>query len=62
MSQSRNVVVPECGHTVPSRSCLSMPMGVVRQLQGLPRVLLSRQVILLSLLFGNTMSVRGDVV
>jgi len=62
MSQSRDLVVPEGGHSVPSRGLLTMLMGVVRQLQGLPCMLLSRQVILLSLLLGDTMSMRGDVV
>ena len=42
-------------------SLLSMPMSFLGVLKRLPRVLVSRQVILLSVLLGNTMSMRGEV-
>jgi hypothetical protein len=68
MSEGGNVIVPECGdamsqHGVPRRSRLSMLMGFVRLFQSLPWVLVSRQVILLTVvLLGSTMSMRGGVV
>jgi hypothetical protein len=41
MSESRNVIVPECGYAMshrgmPSRSRLGMLMGLVRLFQSLP--------------------------
>jgi hypothetical protein len=41
---------------------LSMPMSVRGVLQGLPRMLVSTQVILFSLLLGGAMGMRRDVV
>ena len=43
-------------------SCLSMPMSVLGVLEGLPGMLVPRQVILFALLLGNTMGMRGPVV
>ena len=45
-----------------SRSRLSMLMSVLGVLQGLPGMLVSREVILLSVLLGDTMGVRGGIV
>ena len=45
-----------------SGSRLSMLMGVMRVLQGLPGMLVSREVILLPVLLGDTMGVRGGIV
>jgi hypothetical protein len=41
---------------------LSVPVGFFGSLQGLPRMLVSRQVILFSVLFAGAMGVRGKVV
>src|ERR1035438_9393872 len=61
-SQDGDIIVPEGGDAMPHRNRLSMLMGHLGVLQRLPRVLLPRQVILLIVLFGNTMHVRGLVV
>lgn len=53
----------ECGDAMSNcGSRLSMLMSILRVLQGLPRMFVSRQVILLFLLLGDTMSVRRVVV
>jgi len=62
MSEGRDVVVSECGDAMSNHSRLRMPMSVFGILQGLPRKLVCRQVILFSLLFGNTMGMRGGLV
>jgi hypothetical protein len=62
MSQGGDVIVPESGDAMPNRSRLSVLMGVLGVLQRLPWVLVSRQMILFSLLPGNTMGMRGAVV
>src|ERR1017187_7900246 len=61
-SQGGDVFVPEGGDAMPHRNCLSMLMSLLGVLQRLPRVLLPGQVILLSVLLGNTMHVGGLVV
>src|ERR1035441_1324089 len=61
-SQDGDIFVPEGRDAMPHRNCLSMLMSLLGVLQRLPRVLLPRQVILLIVLFGNTMHVRGLVV
>jgi hypothetical protein len=62
MSEGCDVVMSECGNAMFGRSRLSMMMSVLGVLQGLAGVLVSRQVILFSLLLGNTMGMRGGVV
>jgi hypothetical protein len=52
----------ECGDAMRCRSRLSMLMGVLGVLQGLPRMLVWRQVVLVIVLLGNAMGVRGVVV
>src|ERR1019366_5496545 len=61
-SQDGDIFVPEGGDAMPHRNCLRMLMSLLGVLQRLPRVLLPRQVILLPVLFGDTMHVRGLVV
>ena len=61
-SQDGDIFVPEGGDAVPHGYRQSMLMSLLGVLQGLPRVLLPRQVILLSVLFGNTMHMRRLVV
>src|ERR1035438_3795036 len=61
-SQDGDIFVAEGGDAMPHRNCLRMLMSLLGVLQRLPRVLLPRQVILLIVLFGNTMHVRGLVV
>jgi hypothetical protein len=39
-----------------------MLMSVLRVLQGLPRMLVSRQMLLLSVLLGSAMGMSGDIV
>jgi hypothetical protein len=62
MREGRDVSMSECGYSMSCGSCLSMLMGFLGMLEGLPRMLGSGQVILFALLLGNTMSVRGAVV
>jgi len=62
ISQGRDVIMSECGDAMSSRSPLSMRMSVLGVLEGLTGMLVPRQVILLSLLLGNTMGMRGTVV
>jgi hypothetical protein len=52
----------ECRDAMRGRSRLSMLIGLLGVLQGLPRKLVWRQVILVTVLFGNAMGVRGAVV
>jgi hypothetical protein len=54
--------VPECGDAVSNRSSLSLPMSVLGVFEGLPGVLVSRQVLLLSVLLGGAMGVCSHVV
>jgi hypothetical protein len=61
ISESGDVVMPKSGYAV-SGDSLSMIVRTLRVLQGLPGMLLSRQVILLPLLFGNAVRVCGVVV
>jgi hypothetical protein len=44
------------------RSRLSLLMSVLGVLEGLPRMLVSRQVLLLSVLLGGAVGMRGHVV
>jgi hypothetical protein len=55
MSEGRDLIVSESGG-------LRMPMRLVNVLQGLPRLLVPSQVILLSMLLANTIGVRAGVV
>src|ERR1035441_10190533 len=61
-SQDGDIFVPEGRDAMPHRNCLRMLMSLLGVLQRLPPLRLPRQVILLIVLFGNTMHVRGLVV
>ena len=50
------------GDAMSMRSSLKIRMSVLGVLEGLPGMLVPRQVILFALLLGNTMGMRGDVV
>jgi hypothetical protein len=54
--------VSEGGDAMSGRSRLSIPMGVFGVLEGLPRMLVSRQVLLLSVLLGRAMGMSGEIV
>jgi len=54
--------MPECGDAMANRSRLSLPMSFFGVLQRLPRMFLSRQVILFSVLLTHTVGVRRLVV
>ena len=57
-----DVIVPECGDAMLGGSRLSLLMGFLRVWEGLPRLFGPRQVVLFSVLLGNTVGMRGDVV
>ena len=54
--------MPECGDAMSNRCRLRMLMRFLRVLQGLPRMLLPRKVILLPCLLGNPMGMRRLIV
>ena len=54
--------MPECGDAMARHSRLSMLVSRSGVLQGLPGRLVSRQVLRVSLLLGNAMGMRGDIV
>jgi hypothetical protein len=61
--QGRDIIVSECGDTVPGRSFQRMLMSISGMLEDLARLLVSGQVILLAVLLGSgAVSVRGSVV
>jgi hypothetical protein len=62
MREGRDLIVSECGDAMPGRSRLSMPMSVLGVLKRLPGMLVPRQVLLLSVLFGGAMGMRGKIV
>lgn len=62
ISESRDVLMSERGDAMRGGSRLSMLMGVLGVLQGLARMLVWRQVILVIVLLGNAMGVRGVIV
>ena len=62
MSQGCYVVMPEGGDAMSHRSRLSMLMSLGGMLEGLPRMLVSRQVIRFPLLLPGPMSMRRTVV
>jgi len=62
MSESRDVMMSESGDTVTNGSRLSVPMTVLRVLEGLPRMLVPGLVILFSVLLANAMGVRAAIV
>jgi hypothetical protein len=62
MSERCNVIVSECGDAMSHRSRMGLPRGLLRVLERLPRMLMSRQVILFSMLLGNPVGMRGKVV
>ena len=60
-SEGCDVLMPEWGDAMANRGRLSLLMSFLGVLEGLPRMLLSRQVILFSVLLSNTMGMRGLV-
>jgi len=54
--------VSECGDAMSGRSRLGMQMSFLRVLEGLPRMLVPRQMLLLSVLLGSAMGMSGDIV
>jgi hypothetical protein len=62
MSEGGDVLMPERGDAMSHGSRLSMLRSVLGVLEGLPGMLLSSQVILLSLLLANTVDMGGFVV
>jgi hypothetical protein len=62
IGEGRDVIVPECDDAMSGRSRLSVPMSVFGVFEGLPRMLVSRQVLLLSVLLGGAMGMRRDIV
>jgi hypothetical protein len=61
ISQRRDLVMAERGDAM-SNGALGMPMSFLGMFQGFPGIFMRRQMILFSLLLGNTMGVRGEVV
>jgi len=59
ISEGRGLGMPEGGEAV--MNCGRLSMKIWRVLEDLPRAFVSGQVILLALLLGNAMSVRGAV-
>jgi hypothetical protein len=62
MGEGRDVSVSKCRDSMSNRSRLTTLMGFLGVLEGLARVLVSGQVILLPLLLRNPMGMRGTVV
>jgi hypothetical protein len=62
VSQGGDVRMSEGGDAVSNRSWRLIMMDIWGVLQGLPRNLVSGQVILFPLLLGDTMGVRGAIV
>jgi hypothetical protein len=62
MGEGRDVSMSECGDSMSCGSCLSMLMSFLGMFEGLPGMLGSSQVLLFSLLLGDTMSMRRAVV
>jgi hypothetical protein len=61
MSKGCDIIVSERGDAMCGRSRLSRLMAIWGMLEGLPRMLVSRDVILVSLLLADTMGMRGAV-
>jgi len=61
MSESCNIVMPECGDPMPSRNRLNIRKRVVEVLEGMPRILVSRRMILFTLVLGNAMGMRSAI-
>jgi hypothetical protein len=61
MREGRDVSMSECGDSM-SDGSLSMLMSFLGMLEGLPRMLGAGQVLLFSLLLGDTMGMRRAVV
>jgi hypothetical protein len=62
VGESCDIVVPEGGDTMFGGRLFGMPMSVLRVLQALPRKFMRGTVILHSMLLGNVMGVRRDIV
>jgi hypothetical protein len=58
MSQARDVTMAKRHDAMPNRNRLSMLPNFLGMLQGLPRLLVSREVILLPLQFGYIVGMR----
>jgi hypothetical protein len=62
MREGRNVIMPECSNAMSRGAARSLPMSLRRVLELLPRMLVSRQVLLLSVLLANNMCMFGALV
>jgi hypothetical protein len=62
MRKGRDLIMPECGDPMSGRSSVSMLLRFRRVCEFLPRMLASRQVLLLSVLLADTMGMRGALV
>jgi hypothetical protein len=62
MCKGRNLMLPECGDAMPGRAARSLLMSLRGVREFLPRMLVSRQVLLLSMLLANTMGMCGGIV
>jgi hypothetical protein len=62
VSEGGDIVVPKGGDAMFGGRPFGMPMSILRVLQGLPRKLVRGTVILHSVLLGNVMGVRRDIV
>jgi hypothetical protein len=62
MREGRDLIMPECGDPMSGRSPVSMLMSSLRVCEFLPRLLVSRQVLLLSVLLANTVGMCGALV
>jgi hypothetical protein len=58
VSESFDLRVSEGYDAVTGCSCMSVPIGVAKLIRGLTGLLMARQVILLSMLFGDFIRVR----
>jgi len=62
MSQRRDVIMSEGGDAMPARNRVRMLVGVLRLFEGQASMLVAAQVIVLSILLGDTMGMRSAVV
>src|ERR1035441_7274802 len=62
MREGRDLIMSERDDAMPGRRRLSMLLGVLGAFECLPRMLVSCQVFLFSMLLGNIVGVRRDIV
>jgi hypothetical protein len=59
MREGCNLIMPESGDAMSGRAARSLPMSLRRVCEFLPRMLASREVLLLSVLLADTMGMCG---